>query len=95
MPAVFYIPGPLRDFTSGQSRVEIADTPRTLGDALSILWTLYPGLRDRVATEQGQVRDHINIFVGKENMRYTGGLATPVPPGAEISIIPAVSGGRP
>jgi PPOX class probable F420-dependent enzyme len=51
-------------------------------------------MRDRVVTEQGQVREHINIFVGKENIRYTGGLATPVPPGAEISIVPAVSGGR-
>jgi molybdopterin converting factor small subunit len=43
--------------------------------------------------EEGQVRDHINIFVGKENVRYTGDFATPLPPGAEISILPAVSGG--
>jgi molybdopterin converting factor small subunit len=57
------------------------------------LWILYPGIRDRVATEQGLVREHINIFVGEENIRYTGGLATPVPSGAEISIVPAVSGG--
>ena len=93
MAIVFYIPGPLREFTSGQSRVEIGTKPATLGEALSTLWTLYPGLRDRVATEQGQVREHINIFVGNEHMRYTGGLATPVTPGSEISIIPAVSGG--
>jgi molybdopterin converting factor small subunit len=93
MAIVFYIPGPLREFTSGQSRVEIATGAATLGEALSTLWTLYPGLRDRVATEQGQVREHINIFVGNEHMRYTGGLATPVTPASEISIIPAVSGG--
>lgn len=93
MAIVFYIPGPLREFTSGQSRVEIETKPPTLGEALSTLWTLYPGLRDRVATEQGQVREHINIFVGNEHMRYTGGLATPVTTGSEISIIPAVSGG--
>lgn len=93
MAIVFYIPGPLREFTSGRSRVEIAIGAATLGEALSMLWTLYPGLRDRVATEQGQVREHINIFVGNEHMRYSGGLATPVTPGSEISIIPAVSGG--
>ena len=50
-------------------------------------------MRDRVVTEQGQVREHINIFLGHEDIRYTGGLATRVPPGAEISIVPAISGG--
>ena len=44
-------------------------------------------------TEQGGVRQHINIFVGEENIRYTGGLATPVSPESVISIVPAVSGG--
>jgi len=39
------------------------------------------------------VREHINIFIGDENIRYTGGLASSVPDGCEISIVPAVSGG--
>jgi molybdopterin converting factor small subunit len=93
MGVVFYIPGPLREFTSGQSRVEIGNSPATVGEALRVLWTMHPGVRDRVATEQGQVREHINIFVGNEHIRYTGGLATPIAPGSEISIVPAVSGG--
>jgi len=46
-----------------------------------------------MATEQGQVREHINVFVGNEDVRYTGGLQTPIPDGAEITIIPAISGG--
>ena len=93
MPVTFHIPGALREFTGGRSRVEIGPSPTTLAEALSVLWTLYPGVRDRVATEQGQVRQHINIFIGNEDIRYTGGLASPVPPGSEISIVPAVSGG--
>jgi len=93
MPVTFHIPGALREFTGGRSTIEIAQSPATLGEALSALWTLHPGVRDRIATEQGQVREHINIFVGDENMRYTGGLATPVRSGCEISIVPAVSGG--
>jgi sulfur-carrier protein len=93
MPITFYIPGALREYTAGRSRVEIEHSPKTLADALSALWTLYPGVRDRIATEQGQVREHINIFIGDENVRYTGGLATPVSAGSEISIVPAVSGG--
>jgi molybdopterin converting factor small subunit len=93
VPITFHIPGALREFTNGRSKVEIEHSPTTLADALSALWTLYPGVRDRIATEQGQVREHINIFIGDENVRYTGGLASPVSAGAEISIVPAVSGG--
>jgi molybdopterin converting factor small subunit len=93
VPVIFHIPGALREFTGGRSRVEIESSPRNLSEALSALWMLYPGVRDRMATEQGQIREHINIFVGPEHFRYTGGLMTPVAAGCEISIIPAVSGG--
>lgn len=93
MPVTFHIPGALREFTGGRSSVEIEHSPATLADALSALWTVYPGVRDRMATEQGEIREHINVFIGDENMRYTGGLASPVSDGSEISIVPAVSGG--
>jgi sulfur-carrier protein len=93
MAVTFHIPGALREFTAGHGQVEIDLSPATLADALSDLWTLYPGARDRVVNEQGQVRQHINIFIGDENIRYTGGLASPVPAGCQISIVPAVSGG--
>jgi len=93
VPVTFHIPGALREFTAGRSKVSIEDSPATLADALAVLWTIYPGVRDRIATEQGQVREHINIFIGDENVRYTGGLASPIPSGSEISIVPAVSGG--
>ena len=89
----FLIPGPLRPFTGGLGHVEIELSPSTLRDALEGLWTLHPGIRDRVITEQGEIREHVNLFVGNEDVRYTGGLATPVPAGAEISIVPAISGG--
>jgi len=75
MPFTFYIPGALREFTAGRSTVEIAQSAATLAEALSALWTLYPGVRDRIATEKARC-EHINIFVGDENIRYTGGLAT-------------------
>jgi sulfur-carrier protein len=93
MPITFHIPGALREFTGGRSTVEIEHPPATLGEALAALWTRYPGVRDRVVTEQGQVREHINIFIGDENIRYLGGLASPVSSGTKISIVPAVSGG--
>jgi len=93
MAITFHIPGALREFTAGKSRVEIEHSPATLAEALSALWTLCPGVRDRITNEQGQVREHINIFIADENVRYTGGLASPIKAGDEISIVPAVSGG--
>jgi len=94
MPVTFHIPGALREFTGGRAKVEIEQACPTLADALSALCAFYPGVRDRVVTEQGQVREHINIFIGEENIRYTGGLASLVSSECEISIVPAVSGGR-
>jgi len=54
---------------------------------------VHPGVRDRVMDEQGRVRPHVNVFVGHESIRWTGGLETPIPPDAELFILPAVSGG--
>lgn len=93
MPVTFLIPGSLRSFAAGKSHIVIEQSPTTLADALEALWKQCPGIRDRVVTEQAQIREHINVFVGNEDVRYTGGLQTPILDGAEISIIPAISGG--
>lgn len=60
---------------------------------MQALCSRYPGLRDRIVTEQGAVREYVNIFVGSENIRDSGGLATPVDDGCEIMIVPSVAGG--
>jgi sulfur-carrier protein len=90
----FKVPGPLREFTGNRSDVQVeVQEGADLRSALLALFAAYPGLRDRVLTESGETRRHVNVFVGKEDVRYTGGLATAVPAGAEISIVPAISGG--
>jgi molybdopterin synthase sulfur carrier subunit len=94
MTVRFVIPGPLTPMTGGRIAVSVQTSGNTLRDALQALFAAYPGLRDRVATEQGELRPHVNVFVGKEEARFTGGLATPLTEGDEISIIPAISGGR-
>ena len=93
MPFVFVIPGPLRELAGNRGEVRIDGTATSVSDALSLLWTQWPGLRDRVLTELGEVRLHVNIFVDGESIRDSGGLATPVRDGAEIFILPALSGG--
>ena len=93
MAVRFRIPGPLRPLTAERAEVTVTSAPATVREALEALWSVHPGVRDRVVNERGEVRQHINIFVGVENIRWTGGLSTPVADGNEISIIPAVSGG--
>jgi molybdopterin synthase sulfur carrier subunit len=94
VPVTVYIPAPLRQFSEGQGKVEIEESPATLAGVLAALWILFPGLRDRIATEQGEIREHINIFIGDEDVRFTGGLSSRVPTEAEVSIVPSITGGR-
>jgi molybdopterin converting factor small subunit len=93
MAVVILIPGPLRPFSAGRDRVRLERSPGTVGEALAALAAIYPGVRDRVVTEQGEVRPHVNVFVGEDNIRDARGLSTRVPEGSEIAILPAVSGG--
>ena len=87
------IPAYLRAYADGRSEIPINTAGQTVGEALAALWKVCPGLRDRVVTEQGEVRQHLNIFVGADNIRDRQGLATEVMDGCEITILPSVSGG--
>jgi sulfur-carrier protein len=96
MSLIFMIPGPLRELAGDQAEIRIEPAEGTAGsvsEALSLLWARYPGIRDRVVTELGEVRPHVNIFVDEQNIRDAGGLSAPVRDGAEIYILPAISGG--
>jgi molybdopterin converting factor small subunit len=79
--------------TDGRSHVDVDISGGTLRDALEALFAAYPGIHDRVLTEKWEIRQHVNVFVGKREARTMGGLATPLTNGTEISIIPAISGG--
>ena len=70
-----------------------ADVRNTVGGVLGALSASHPGLYDRLMTEQGALRPHVNIFVDGENIRFTGGLGTRVGSGSEIFVLPAISGG--
>jgi molybdopterin synthase sulfur carrier subunit len=93
MPYTFVIPGPLRELAEGRSEVRVDGSARSIGDALHLLGRDYPKVRDRIVTELGEVRPHINIFIDGDSFRDVGGLSAPVRNGAEILILPAVSGG--
>ncbi|HVR41819.1 MAG TPA: ubiquitin-like small modifier protein 1 [Thermoanaerobaculia bacterium] len=93
MAVRFVLPGPLRELAGNREEVRIDGGAGSVLDALELLWSRCPAVRDRVVTELGEVRPHVNIFVDGESIRYTGGLASAVPDGAEIFILPALSGG--
>ncbi len=93
MPVTVRIPSYLAAFAEGRNAIAVTANPATAAGVLQSLWSLHPALRDRIVDEKGEVRQHINIFVGEESIRFASGLATPVPDGSEILIVPAVSGG--
>jgi molybdopterin synthase sulfur carrier subunit len=87
------LPNALQPHAHGIGVVKVESLGATLRDALSALRVKYPGIVERVLTEQGVVREHVNLFVGEENSRFIGGLDAPVTDGDTIEIVPAVSGG--
>lgn len=97
MVVLFVLPGALRSLAGNREeiRLQVDGTAAAgpLSSALARLWAECPALRDRVITELGEVRPHVNIFVDGEDIRHAGGVAAPVRDGSEIFLIAAVSGG--
>ena len=85
------IPTILRTYTGGSA--EVAADPGTLREVIAGLDTTYPGLAGRIVDDTGNLRRFVNVYVGDEDVRFEQGLETPVPAGAQVSVIPAVAGG--
>lgn len=90
--ATIFLPTPLRRYTDGQSKVQVDGA--TLGELLQNLDTSYPGLKDRLFDENGDIKRFIQVFVNEEDVRGLQGASTPVGPRDEVSIVPAMAGGR-
>ena len=87
------IPTPLRKLTNELDTI-VADESGTLGQVIDALERQYPGLKERLCDETGELRRFVNVYVNGEDVRFLSGLQTPVETGAEVSIVPAVAGGR-
>jgi molybdopterin synthase sulfur carrier subunit len=90
--ATVRIPTPLRKLTNGLE--EVAATGATIGAIIADLEAHYPGLKERLCDEKGQVRRFVNIYANDEDIRFLQNLDTPVTEKDEISIVPAIAGGR-
>lgn len=91
MPIV-RIPTPLRKLTNGKEEVSAAGA--NVGALIADLERQFPGLKERICDDSGQVRRFVNIFQNDEDIRFLQGIDTPVKDADEISIIPAIAGGR-
>ena len=87
----FRIPGPLRRLSDGQVTVDVDGTD--LATAIAALDTRYPGFRDRLLDEKGELRQFVNLYLNDEDVRLGDGLRAKVHDKDEISIVPAVAGG--
>ncbi len=91
MPTV-RIPTSLRKLTQGREEVTAAGA--TVRDLLTDLEKQHPGLRTRICDDAGALRRFVNVFVRDEDVRFLQNLDTPVKEGDEVSIVPAIAGGR-
>jgi molybdopterin synthase sulfur carrier subunit len=92
MDVLVRIPTPLRAMTKGAAEVKV--TADTVSDLIDGLDRLYPGMRERLVEESGELRRFINIYVNQEDIRFLQGEKTVLKQGDEVSIVPAIAGGR-
>jgi molybdopterin synthase sulfur carrier subunit len=85
------IPTPLRGLTNDQDVV--AGAEGTLGAMIDGLESSFPGIKDRICDETGELRRFVNIYVNGEDVRFMDGLASSLKADDEVSIVPAVAGG--
>jgi len=92
MSVTVHLSGHLKPFADGEVEIRVAGDFATVSDALDSLWKKHEALKDRVLDEQGEIRQHVNVFADGEDVKRGRGLETKLRSG-EIHIFNAVSGG--
>lgn len=85
------LPGPLRELAGGA--VAVAVEAATVGEALDALVARHPGLRRHLWTDDGSLREHVNVFLNEEDIRSGAGEASRVAEGDEVTVVPSIAGG--
>ena len=86
------IPAPLQKLTG--NKVEVECTGKNVQGLIQELEVKYPGIKERICDEKGKLRRFVNIYVNEEDIRFLQLEATELKDGDEVSIIPAIAGGR-
>ena len=85
------IPGPLQKLAEDKAEVEV--NAKSIQELIDNLNRSYPGVKDRICDEAGQIRRFVNIFLNEEDIRFLSREKTPLKDGDEVSILPAIAGG--
>jgi sulfur-carrier protein len=94
MKTIIHVPAPLREHCGGERRVTVEHAPgASVGDVLERVRAVHPGVTHRVVDERGEIRRHVNVFIGSTNVRDAEGLRTKVGERQDVFIMPSVSGG--
>ena len=88
---VVRLPGALRALAAGADEVE-ASGP-TVGAVLEDVAARHPALRRHFRTESGSLREHVNVYVNDEDIRWLKGEATRVSAGDAVTVVPSIAGG--
>ena len=91
MATTIRIPTPMRKLTNDQELVEANGA--NIGELIDSLETTFPGIKERLCDDNGNVRRFVNIFLNDEDIRFLDDKATAVKAGDEVSIVPAIAGG--
>ena len=91
MTVMVRIPTPLRRITNGQDKISVEG--QSLNAVIASLEEAFPGIKERLCDERGELRNFVNVYVNGEDVRFLDGLNTATGPGDEISVVPAVAGG--
>jgi molybdopterin synthase sulfur carrier subunit len=91
MAVTVKIPAQLRAVTGGEGEIEVDG--ETVGEALDAVFESHTELRERI-TADGSLRRFVNVYVSGEDIRFKDGLETQLAEGDEVTILPAVAGGR-
>ncbi|MEO6654617.1 MAG: MoaD/ThiS family protein [Pyrinomonadaceae bacterium] len=92
MPVTVHLSGHLKPFSGGETEIVLDGQFAAVSDVLDSLWLRHVALRDRVLTETGEIRQHVNIFVASDDVKRLKGLQTPVTSN-DVHIFNAISGG--
>jgi molybdopterin synthase sulfur carrier subunit len=92
MPVLVRIPTPLRSITKGSAEVQAKGD--TVEGLVADLERQFPGLKERLMDESGELRRFINIYVNEEDIRFLQSKKTALKEGDHVSIVPAIAGGR-
>jgi len=86
------IPTPLRKLTGGKADLQVSGT--NIKEIIDNMESQFPGIKENLCDSEGNLKRFVNIYIGEDNIVDLDKMNTPVSDGSELSLVPAIAGGR-